>query len=446
LLSALPFASAGQISRPDDRVPIVPLPEYRPGGHTVEVQGPLSKAPASPFDHRPRWQITVGGRDYNLDLGSNKFLHRLADELVGKNVRVTGVLEHRVEIPPRALTGPHDEAAKRQEIPFHYVVVVVTDMERVAGRADEHVHAEIRGTLTLKQPIGAPPEQLTIITGGVQFVLDLGKDVELRALARRLDGKMVVVKGAIKSWHSIQDWTCTPIQLGPTALPVLTVRQLFAANGGAIEIDLVDVQGRLVPAQPPYGQMWDTSSLPGLEVRAGGQAFPLDFDGNAELQKKAEKLSGRNVRVKGVLETHKFVLSRLDINSNGTPDIGKVVEVKVLVVASIEEVQVDSIKEVHKIHARGTLRWFGNTKCTGPNGEPIMTCIGFPWEGYYVEVNGQKYRLDVSQMKSLGDLDRFVGQTVLVSGRLETHYEEPLGPKQTLRAYKVIVVTSFTVA
>ena len=99
------------------------------------------------------------------------------------------------------------------------------------------------------------------------------------------------------------------------------------------------------------------------------------------------------------------------------------------------------------MQVRGTFGWYGNHKGVGPKGEPIMTCIGFPWEGYTVTAGGKTYRLDFSRcLSSAQNLDALLGQTVIVEGEYEMRVTGTLpegGPAQT---YGVIVVTRLTPA
>src|SRR5262245_42479729 len=67
--------------------------------------------------------------------------------------------------------------------------------------------------------------------------------------------------------------------------------------------------GRLEPAAPRAMPRWDTSSLPRWQVRLGGKAYLLVFDGKKDLEAAAARLSGRWVRIQGRVKQRTFMLS-----------------------------------------------------------------------------------------------------------------------------------------
>jgi hypothetical protein len=184
--------------------------------------------------------------------------------------------------------------------------------------------------------------------------------------------------------------------------------------------------------------------MPRLEVHVNGKTYALEFEGNADLAEKAGKLIGRTVRIKGALEERRYVVGD-KLADNGVME-ARFANLTVIVVDSIEEIKTDSFKEVKKMQVRGTFGWYGNHKGVGPKGEPIMTCIGFPWEGYTVTAGGKTYRLDFSRCLSAHNLDALLGQTVIVEGEYEMRVEGALPEGGPARTYGVIVVTRLTPA
>jgi hypothetical protein len=438
LFVALPFGSAqtAETWQMPPKMPDIDIgvpPKKLQESNTIEAQGKLTKGPSNIWHHGPAWHITVGQQRYELDLGANKWLYRLAAELEGKTVRVVGRYQHRVDMPAVPL-GSNGERIAIRVIPSHYEAIVVEDLEKVAGNQPGFVRIEIRGTLHWKSDVGFPPEKLTIVTAqGERFVLDLSRNPDLRHLARRLNGQPIVLQGTVERWHPVREICGTHFQLQALALPIVTVHRLWPADGRTIELRKIDVQGRLLPASRDLKQ-------PSLVVLVNGQSYPLDFAGNQQLRERAVKLTGKTVRIKGVIETRDFCANPVvDQTSAG---LGLVVleQGNVLVVDSIEEVQVQWIKEIKQVQVRGKLQWHGNAKGKLPGGQTIMTTKGYAWEGYYVEVDGRRYRLEVS-CKMAGYLDHFVGQTVVVDGRLVTRFAFDLPPNPMPRMYDAIVVT-----
>jgi hypothetical protein len=442
LFVALPLVSAQTTERWQlpSQEPLfcgTPPPKKFKESNTIEVQGKLNKITPLRKYGQTTWQVTVGEQRYELILGDNKWLPRLAAELEGKTVRVVGRYHHAVYVPPVPV-GPKGEKIAILHIPEHYESIVVEDLEKAPGaKPAMFVRIEIRGTIHLNTKLGAPPETLTVVTAnGERFVLDFGKDVELRQLARQLDGQNVILKGTIDRWHWLQDMTCDPFRFDAPSLLEVKVQHLWPADGTAIELRIVDVKGQVLPMASPIvmGPAWQNDSLPSLAIRVDGHTIALECDGNAALQEKVANLVGHTVRVTGVL-LHRIYHQPFE---PGSKKLAEPFSLTVLVVDTIEEIKVDSYKEVKKVLVRGTLHWQGNQKVKGPNGEMQGTKKKYAWEGYYVEVDGKQYRIEVSN-KMRGYLDPLVGQAVVVKGRLATRWEKDEPPSAMYHAYDIIV-------
>jgi hypothetical protein len=100
---------------------------------------------------------------------------------------------------------------------------------------------------------------------------------------------------------------------------------------------------------------------------------------------------------------------------------------------------------IRTIEIEGKLGYSGNTFRRLPNGMLVSTLIGFPWEGYFVEVNGKKYVLDLP----IGDekAERLKGKQVRVSGVPENRkvgfpgqeYQMPFLRGATLKAVEEVL-------
>src|SRR5262249_35402102 len=150
---------------------------------SVEMQGTLRKVverhylgpqlmkdnrfpmPTYDFIVVTRWEITVNGQTYELELGT-KELQALAEKLNGKTVLLEGRLETRWRDRNCPRVRPGDVQLMIASIPVPVSVVVVNRLQ-LAEFVKETVTMVISGKLEMKARLGYPaPDFQTVITSG----------------------------------------------------------------------------------------------------------------------------------------------------------------------------------------------------------------------------------------------------------------------------------------
>jgi hypothetical protein len=246
-------------------------------GMLRHVKGELESRPPVPFEY---WQLRAGGKTYYLDLRGKELLER-GEKLVNRLVVVTGIPEP-ASPTLRVTSLKADEFVK------------------------ETIHVEIRGKLARcledyrpkpkdRCPWGKPAPTVTwwiSFDGGKSYQLDFRGRRELHALAKKLDGKAVVVTGT---------------RVGE----VIHVAGLKAEASAYRETVTVEIQGVLervfaefdvwlLSYPPRYG---GKIKLPvGWKITAAGKTYTLDFTSHPELEKRASPLVNQTVVVTGRLK------------------------------------------------------------------------------------------------------------------------------------------------
>ena len=283
---------------------------------SVEMQGTLRKVveryyrgpqlmndkrfpmPTYDFIIVTRWEITVNGKTYELELGT-KELQALAEKLNGKAVLLEGRLETRWRDRNRPPVRPGEVQLMIASIPVPVSVVVVNRLQN-AEFVKETVTVVISGKLEMKARLGYPaPDFQTVITsGGKTYVLDLGGNAGLRLAGQLFDGKTVTVKGTFTGFYSVRTM-CVP---GQTQLPIIRIDSLEPSQGENVQqLITVKIKGKLEQATVWTGQR-EHQDEPEFRITVDGKTYGLDIAGGQALQNLASGLNGKTVLLTGTLE------------------------------------------------------------------------------------------------------------------------------------------------
>jgi hypothetical protein len=259
-------------------------------GRLRHVEGEKTREPPIPFEY---WTVHADGGTYYLDL-RGKELRELAAKLVNRPVVVTGIPEP-ASPTVRVTSLKADEGVKQ--------TIHVAIRGRLEALREGPLPAETRpwpglrpwpegGLVPRPRPWPPAPGPIVgwrIVLGEKSYQLEFGSRDELRELAKRLDGKGVVVTGT---------------RVGG----VVHVSGMRADEGTYRETVTVEIQGVLgrtfvemdvwLNCYPPkYGGKVKCPA--GWEITAAGTTYTLDFSSHPELEKVASQLANKAVVVTG---------------------------------------------------------------------------------------------------------------------------------------------------
>jgi hypothetical protein len=340
------------------------------------------------------WQITVNGQTYDLNFSGLPELQQLAEKLKGKTVKVLGRLEHRIpQTLLRPLRGPGGTVLEtrglRCPLCVFNPVVFVSRLEAAEGEyVRETVQVVLRGKLSLNAGFGYPVVRTPAIhVNGQWYVLNFGTSLELDQLARKLDGKTVVLAG---TFGGMREFTtmCRP---KGDRVRVIHVTSLQSGDSeGLFSVNKVIIKGKLFDSSiipVPY------QGFPMFTVSVKGVSYALDFDGNEALLARAKKLGRKTGVLQGVLEK-------------------KVLGDTLWKVVTVTDLKADESEYVHRtetVEIRGQLVF--PTATPASKGYQGLTCL--------ITVNGTGYWLDFADAKQFADMAaRLKGQKVVVTGTL----------------------------
>ena len=148
----------------------------------VQVEGTLRHGVVAIGAETTGTEITAGGTTWELDLGSEQRLQRLAARLDGKSAVAVGAFELRRGV----------------EAPVRRVVKVVTLKEGKAKPKASKVSVHFRGTVNHGvMAIGCESTGTTITAKKITWELELKGRKELIRAAEELDGKTAVATGTL---------------------------------------------------------------------------------------------------------------------------------------------------------------------------------------------------------------------------------------------------------
>src|SRR5262249_35233509 len=243
------------------------------------------------------WQITINGQPYDLNFGGDTELEKLAQKLKGKTVKLLGRLEDRTGII-RPLKGPGGRVLEICRYWPEDPVVFVSRLEAVESEyIRETVQVVLRGKLNLNAGLGYPPVKApAIAVNGKSYVLDFGTNLALHQLAKKLDGKTVLLAGTFGGKRDFST-ICLP---GTVSVQVVNVTRLENGDGEVVvPLNKVVLKGKLFDSSiipVPY------RDYPMFTVSVQGVTYGLDFGGNKDLLAVAKKLGGKRVVLQGTLE------------------------------------------------------------------------------------------------------------------------------------------------
>jgi hypothetical protein len=142
----------------------------------------------SPHPSWGRWEIEVNGTTYELDLGNNLLVLDRVEQLEGKLVEVTGILETVWDLP-RHRSGPCCMPFPRDVVRVETLKAADCEFIRITETV------EVRATLQYHQVSFLQGYFVTV--QGQTYRLDFSKNPDLWRIARQLEGKSVVVKGEV---------------------------------------------------------------------------------------------------------------------------------------------------------------------------------------------------------------------------------------------------------
>jgi hypothetical protein len=283
---------------------------------SVEMQGTLRKVvewvylgprvmkdkrfPMPTVDFFPvtRWEITVNGKTYELELGTRE-LQALAEKLAGKTVLLEGRLETRWRERNRPLVRPGDVQPAIAYMPIPVSVVVVHRLQD-AEFVKETVTVVISGKLGMNVRLGYPAldTQAVITSGGKTYVLDFGNNAALRLRARLLDGNTVAVKGTFIGFHTVHTM-CVP---GQTQLPIIRIDSVEPGRGEFFQQSIaLQIKGKLAQVTPWMGGL-EQQDEPEYRITVNGKTYGLEFADKQALRNLASGLNGKWVVLTGTLE------------------------------------------------------------------------------------------------------------------------------------------------
>jgi hypothetical protein len=158
--------------------------------------------------------MVIKGQWYGLDFSKSKELAENAKKLYGERVRATGTLTVR-ELP--GSLGWFGQVS----------VLQVETLEPAAGKEDS-AWMVVDGTFEARARFGYPAarEAPALSAKDQAYILDFGKNEELRQQALQLDGQTLRLRGTLDGWESFTSM-CVP---GGERVPVLRVISIEAAS------------------------------------------------------------------------------------------------------------------------------------------------------------------------------------------------------------------------
>lgn len=148
----------------------------------VQVEGTLRHGVVAIGGETTGTEITAGGTTWELDLGSEQRLQRLAARLDGKSAVAVGAFELRRGV----------------EVPVRRIVKVVSLKEGKAKPKASKVSVRFRGTVEHGvMAIGCETTGTTITAKKITWELELKGRKELIRAAEELDGKTAVATGTL---------------------------------------------------------------------------------------------------------------------------------------------------------------------------------------------------------------------------------------------------------
>ena len=284
---------------------------------SVQIQGKLRKVvetvylgprplkdkrfpmPTIDFITVTRWEITVKGKTYELELNS-KELQSLAEKLQGQTVLLEGRLEirWREKHPP---TGPDGTRILIAYPPVLVSVVVVHRIEAVLAEfVKETVSVVISGKLNMNARLGYPARdsQAVVTSGDKTYVLDFASNAALRLAAQMFDGKTIAIKGTFTGFYTVHTM-CVP---GQTQLPIIRVESLEPGRGEFLKQTIsVRIKGKLDLAAVWTGNR-EHQDEPEFRITVNGKTYGLEFADKQALRNLAYGLKGKTVVLSGTLE------------------------------------------------------------------------------------------------------------------------------------------------
>jgi hypothetical protein len=272
-------------------------------GMLRHVKGELERHPPLPFEY---WELHADGKTYYLDLRGKELLER-AEKLVNRPVVVTGVPDP--SSPTLRVTSLKADEFVKETIN----VEVRGKLESIRRIRRFHPEEplpqpwwpERKPMPEPEPPIAIDPDDLApiigwrIVGGEKAYTLYFGS--ELLEVARKLDGKSVIVTGT---------------RVGET-INVTGLKADEAACRETVTVEIQGVLGRMFVEEdvwlmcypPKYG---GKVHLPvGWEITANGKTYTLAFGNNNELEQFAANLVNRPVLIKGILKDGVITVTEL---------------------------------------------------------------------------------------------------------------------------------------
>ena len=249
-------------------------------GQLHHVKGELQRDPPIPFDY---WELVADGKMYYLGLRDKELLG-LAEKLNGRTVVVIGVLEPssptiRVTGFNYALVEIKGKLCHTHWIPEHWYYPGpferLAPRERAFAPCNPHVPDD-----RFLMPNWGPIDRWTITVAGQTYELTFDSE-DLRKLAEKLNGKVVVVTGTPRKY--------TIHVTGMKADESESARDKVTTE--------VHSQVKRLKINGPLG---DSYECWGLTIN--GETYELDFGGLKDLAEMTKNLSGTVVTVSGLLE------------------------------------------------------------------------------------------------------------------------------------------------
>jgi hypothetical protein len=352
---------------------------------------PRFPMPRPPIRYKYKvWQITANGQTYHLDWNGNSQLAKLAEKLKGKSVRLIGRGDSLWQYP---LVEPAGKGNATWEICRLWPVrptVSVTHMEADEGEyVRETVQVVLRGKLDLNASFGYPVavKAPAIYVKGKWYVLDFGTSLDLHQLARKLDGKTVVLEGTFGGMRQFPGMC----RRDSYRYQVINVTRLLAGDGDSVhKLNTVAIKGKLVINDKVRACLYEDE--PDYRVTVNGGTYGLDFGDNKAFLDLAAKLKGKTVVLTGTLEKRRLFAGQL----------------WTFVIVSDLKADVDYVRQSESVEIRGQLVF-----------PPLPDCVGYEGLSCLISVNGEAYWLDFGGNKKLAELARRLkGKSVVVEGTL----------------------------
>ena len=249
-------------------------------GQLHHEKGVLASYPGIPFDY---WELLADGKMYYLDLRA-KELRGQAEKLNDRTVEVIGTLAPssptiRVTGFKYALVEIKGKLCKTLRIPEHWYHPDLFERsaprERAFAPRNPHVPDD-----RFPMPNLGPIDRWTITVAGQTYELTFDSK-DLRKLAEKLNGKVVVVTGTPRNYH------------------IHVTGMKAEESESAREKATTEVYGQ-VKRLKINGPLGDSYECWGLTIN--GETYELDFGGLKDLAEMTKNLGGTVVTVSGVLE------------------------------------------------------------------------------------------------------------------------------------------------